>query len=44
MKMLFKKNAKMVVNTIPFVISLFKSLYYLEIAMEYDFYSLINKF
>jgi hypothetical protein len=35
---------KMVVITVPFVISLFKSLYYLEIAMEHDLDSLINKF
>jgi len=42
--MLFKKNAKMVVNTIPFVISLFQYLYYFEIAMEYDLNSPMNKF
>ena len=35
--MLFKKYAKMVVITIPFVGSLFKPLYYVEIATEYDF-------
>ena len=39
-----KKHMKMVVITVPFVISLFKSLYYLEIAMENDLDSLINKF
>ena len=43
LRMLFKKNAKMVLITIPFISSLFKSLYYVEIAMEYDFNSLINK-
>ena len=41
--MLFKINAKMVVTTIPFVGSLFKYLYYVEIAVEYDFNTQINK-
>jgi hypothetical protein len=35
--MQFKKKAKMVLITIPFVSSLFKSLHYVEMAMEYDF-------
>jgi len=38
-----KKHIKMVVITVLFVISLFKSLYCLEIAVEYYFYSLINE-
>jgi len=41
--MLFNKNAKMVLITIAFVSSLFKSLYYVDIAMEYDFNSLIKE-
>jgi hypothetical protein len=43
LSMLFKKDAKMVLITIPFVSSLFKSLYYVEMATEYDFNLLINK-
>ena len=35
--MLFKKYTKMVVITLPLVNSLFESLYYVEIAMEYVF-------
>jgi hypothetical protein len=34
----------MVVNTIPFVSSLFQSVYYLENAMLYDLYTQINEF
>ena len=35
--MLFKRNAKMVLITIPFISPVFNSLYYVEMAMEYDF-------
>ena len=41
--MLFKKHDKMVITIIPFVNSLFQSLYYVEISMGYDFNLQINK-
>jgi hypothetical protein len=41
--MLFKKNAKMGVITIPFVNSLLWLLYFIEIVLEYDFSTLMNK-
>ena len=41
--MIFKKNAKRTVTTIPFTSSLFESLYYSENVMDYDFNSLINE-
>ena len=43
LSMQFRKYAKIVVITIPFVSSLFKSVYYLENEAEYYFSTLINK-
>jgi len=42
--MLFKRDVKMVLITIPFISPIFNSLYYVEMAIEYDVSWLINKF
>ena len=43
MKMLFKKYAKMAVNTIPFTNSLLYLVYFPEIVLEYDISTLMNE-
>ena len=44
LRLLFKKCAKLVVPTVPFIISLLYLLYFMKITLEYSSSLLINEF